>query len=98
MSVSSTRAVCSGSNVEQASNGVDKTQIAIQVPAHLTYNMDRFTKEGGERPVNGHLRSPIVFGHAQTQAEAEARMQVQLLEFDEKFGQNGSSGGDTRVN
>lgn len=77
----------------------DKIQVAIQVPTQLTYNMDRFVKECGKIPVNGHLRSPFAFGHAQTEAEAQARMQVQLLEFDEKFGRNnGSSGGDTRFN
>lgn len=78
---------------QQPSVNSGKIQVAIQVPTHLTYNMDRFVEKGGKTPVNGHLRSPIVFGHAQTEAEAEARILVQLLAFNKKFDQNDSSSG-----
>lgn len=70
----------------------DKIQVAIRVPVHLTYNIE----EGGETPVNCHLRSPIVVGHVQSQEEAEARMQGQLLAFDKKFGHGVSSSENSR--
>ncbi|KAL6901268.1 hypothetical protein GGI43DRAFT_372322 [Trichoderma evansii] len=89
MSNSHIRIICSGINVQQTDVNSDKIQVTIQAPVHLTYDMDRFVEEGGKAPVNGHLRSPIIFGHAQSQEEAEARMHVQLLAFDKKFGQRG---------
>ncbi|KAL6901264.1 hypothetical protein GGI43DRAFT_372238 [Trichoderma evansii] len=93
MSDSSTRAVCGSSNGLQTDVDSRKTQVVVQVPVHPTYNIDCFVKEG-ETPANGHLRSPIVFSQAQTEAEAEARMQVQLLAFDKKFGQKGGASGE----
>lgn len=77
----------------------EKPQVSPQVPVHLTYNMDRFAQEGGKKSVNGHLRSPLAFRRAETQAESHARMQTQLREFDEKFNKNiGLSGKGSSAN
>ncbi|PON25172.1 hypothetical protein TGAM01_v205858 [Trichoderma gamsii] len=92
MSSSSTRATYGGSNAQQTGVNSEKAQISPQVPVHLTYDMDRFAQKSGKKSSSGHLRPPLEFRSAPTQAESEARMQAQLHEFDDKFYKsNGSS-------
>lgn len=71
----------------------ENAQVSPRVPAHLTYNMDRFAQASRKKSGSSHLRSPLQFRRAETQAESEARMQAQLREFDEKFNRKNNSSG-----
>ncbi|UKZ64209.1 uncharacterized protein TrAtP1_005430 [Trichoderma atroviride] len=100
MSSSSARATYNGSTASQRT-GVNsgKVRVSPQVPVHLTYNMDQFAQEGGKKSGDGHLRPPLEFRRAETQAESGARMQAQLRELEEKFNKkNSSSGKGTSAN
>ncbi|KAL7926433.1 hypothetical protein ACQKWADRAFT_280273 [Trichoderma austrokoningii] len=96
MPSSSTGATYSGSNAQYTGAKSERIPVSLRVPAHSTYNIDRFAQESGKELANGQLRSPIAFRRAETQAESEARMQAELRAFDEKFNRsNGSSGKGT---
>jgi hypothetical protein len=76
---------------QQTGVNYKKTQVSPRVPVHLTYNMDRFAQISGKKSGDGNLRSPLIFRHAETQTQSEARMQAELRHFDDKFNKTNSS-------
>ncbi|KAM0250391.1 hypothetical protein ACHAQJ_008639 [Trichoderma viride] len=96
MSSSSTCVVYNGRNASNVPNVASVNIQAVgQVPADLSYSMNCFLKDGGKTSAGNHLRPPVGFGQAQSQAESEARIKAQLLAFGEAFDQNGGPGGES---